>query len=170
MTESARNASQLCEDVRLTFFITHNHLKKIKWWSSKTVFYQLVVLCLWAFPDALRIQKEVFCLLPSTCMVHFSVLMKIVWEISSQSVRLPRAETPPRKRNLTFNHDPSKLAALILASALPLAVFYICIFVCMCRVWAQHIRGCCCWAVMVVAPRVRLWVGVGLAVSALMVA
>lgn len=49
------------------------------------------------------------------------------------SVQQPGAETRRRKKNRTFNHNSSELAALSLAFAMPLAVF-ICLFLCASRI------------------------------------
>lgn len=54
-------------------------------------------------------------------------------------MRQPRAETCQQKRNLTFNHNSSKLTALNLAFAMPLAVF-ICLFLCVLRMGTAHPR------------------------------
>lgn len=64
-----------------------------------------------------------------------------------------RGRNMPTEEKFNFHHNSSKLAALILASAMPLAVFFIFAF-------CEYVRGCR-WVVMVVAPCVCVWAWAG---------
>lgn len=97
-----------------------------------------------------RFRKKLFCPLPSAASSTSALWWRSFEKCHHRQCCSPGQKHANGREILTFNHKSTQLTALILASAV-FCSFYLCVR----RIWVQHIWGCC-WAVMVVAPRV--WV------------